>query len=152
MIIQSSQILLSLVTQKDKYELITDYNLIIEIDNQTYDIWIPEGFIYNGANIPPFFWPMFYSPFAPDVMRAALVHDWLYSTHRVQKEPITRKIADSVFKELISVDGASIIKPRLMHWGLWICGGGNWKNNTDEDNHLTTLRNKKGAEAWKFGL
>lgn len=152
MVTPNSPLHLSLVAQENMYKLVEDYNVVVKINAQTYDIWVPEGFEYDGASIPFYLWLIFYSPFAPDVMRAALVHDWLYYTHQVQEGLITRKIADSVFKIIMDDDGNSIIKSKLMYWGLRIGGRFFWKNSKSEIKTLKKIRTNKGAEAWKFGL
>lgn len=152
MITHSSEILLELVPENNKYQLAKDYNIVITIESQSYSIWIPKGFEYDGATIPALFWQTMYSPFAPDVMRAALVHDWLYYTHKAQQIAIDRKTADKIFKAIIEADGVKGNKANLMYTALLVGGQPAWKNTPPQNKYLNGFRERLGAEAAKFGL
>lgn len=152
MITHSSEILLQLVPENNKYQLAKDYNIVITIETQSYSIWIPKGFEYDGATIPALFWQTMYSPFAPDVMRAALVHDWLYYTHKVQQTPINRETADKIFEAIIKADGVKGNKANLMYTALRVGGQPAWKNTKPQNDYLNKFREERGKEAAKFGL
>jgi hypothetical protein len=47
---------------------------------------IPESIHYDGASVPRVAWVLITTPYAPRVMAAALVHDWFYLTHQVERE------------------------------------------------------------------
>jgi Protein of unknown function (DUF1353) len=144
--------LLTLVPSENKYELARDCNILVTIGNQDYDIWVPEGFIYDGASIPSYFWDAVYTPFTPKVMRGALVHDWLYYTHHVQKEPVSRKIADDIFKKALVEDGIESLKATMIYLAVRFWGRFHWENTLENKITLQKLGKEKGDEAWKFGL
>jgi len=85
-------------------------------------ITIPQTYNYDGASIPSIVWPIINSPFSPRVMVAALVHDWLYMTHDVD-----RKTADLIFDYLLDRSGVSNWKRRVMYAALRLFGGRAWK-------------------------
>lgn len=61
---------------------------------------IDSGFLFDGASIPRLFWSMLTTPFNPEVLRAAGIHDHLYRTHLVSK-----KVADRKFRSVLLEDG-----------------------------------------------
>ena len=62
---------------------------------------VPKGFIYNGANIPWSCWTLLaLHPYHSRVMRAALLHDWLYSEGYFDE-------ANHMFKSIMKEDGAN---------------------------------------------
>ncbi|UCE63386.1 MAG: DUF1353 domain-containing protein, partial [Nitrospirota bacterium] len=73
---------------RDQYETLTEYRFVW--GTTTY--WIPASFHYDGASVPRVAWMFMTTPSAPRVMAAALVHDWLYLTHHVDRET-----ADTIF-------------------------------------------------------
>ncbi len=40
---------------------------------------VPKGFVTDGASIPRFLWRVTDTPFSPDIITAAIVHDFLFS-------------------------------------------------------------------------
>lgn len=96
--------------------------------------YIPAGFRYNGANVPPFAWQLTYPPHHPKILRAALVHDWLYWCHAV-----SRRDADALFRVFLIEDGANKIKANTMHRTLRLFGGRYWKNTAADLAQLKEL-------------
>ena len=103
------------------YCLAHDYTFIVRGNAIT----VPQGFEFDGASIPPFFWTSFHSPFHPKVVRAALVHDRLYVTHEVDK-----KEADLIFLELLEQDGVTRWRRKNMWRAVHLFGGRAWKNRS----------------------
>lgn len=64
----------------------------IEMDGRVYDLEIKDGFEFDGATIPRFLWSIAGYPFQSPRVTAAVMHDWLYTTHVVK-----RKVADKLF-------------------------------------------------------
>ena len=62
-------ILITPSNDKKKYRLANNIDF--------YGTFIPEGFEFDGASVPRFFWRIV-SPFQPWVIRAACGHDYLY--------------------------------------------------------------------------
>jgi hypothetical protein len=58
----------------------------------------PEGFAWNGADIPALLWPLASDPFSPDIEIAVLFHDLLCSTANT---PAKRLLADNLFREIL---------------------------------------------------
>jgi hypothetical protein len=114
----------------DHYELTEDFNVTV-VDQ---DIWIPKGFHYDGASIPAPAWPLTYTPFAPDVMRAAIVHDWLYHAHEDahdEHSPL-RKATDEIFFQLLLGDKVSAGKAKVMWAAVRTFGGVAWGNDEED--------------------
>jgi len=80
----------------DKYELVKTFRFIL--NGEKFEI--PYGFVFDGASIPKLFWAVTTSPYDPKVLRAAMVHDYLYSIAAV-----SRLICDEVFHQILLMDG-----------------------------------------------
>ena len=79
-------------------------------------IEIPEGFIYNGANIP--IWAIilvWLTRWHPKIRRAALVHDYLYSIGE-------KRLADKLFKKVMIEDGCNRWQTYLCYKAVKYCG------------------------------
>lgn len=80
---------------------------------------IPSGFTTDGASIPRLFWRVIDTPFSPDIIAAAIIHDSLYSTGCV-----SRKVADEEFSRRLKEKNGRI-KSFLMWIGVrlggWLC-------------------------------
>jgi len=84
------------------------------------DVRIPAGFRSDGASVPRIGWGITYRPNHPKVARAAWVHDWLYSTHKLD-----RATADAVFRDICILDG-SRVRARIMYRALRLFGRFAW--------------------------
>jgi len=96
---------LSPVPGKDQYCLLDDYRA----KYGNIEITVPAYFLFDGASIPWFGWLSTYTPFHPDVMAAAIVHDWLFLTHQVDIE-----MANQIFYDRLILNGAGKFKSKLM--------------------------------------
>jgi len=101
----------------NEYVLTREYQL----DYQGTKLRVPRLFSFNGASIPRLFWWLISTPFAPKVMAAATMHDWLYASHRV-----TRAEADTLFYYMLSVSGIPKWKQVVMYGALRVFGGWAW--------------------------
>ena len=72
-------------------------------------IFIPAGFLWDGASIPRILWPLLGSAFGL-YGYAAMVHDYLYASRMVP-----RKIADKIFYEIMRKHGVNKFKAWLMY-------------------------------------
>ena len=84
-------------------------------------IRVPPGYITDFASVPRL--PLAFLLFGNKGHRAAVIHDYLYSTHEVSREE-----ADEIFKSLLSEDGAGGFTRSLMHLGVRIGGWIGWNN------------------------
>jgi hypothetical protein len=80
-------------------------------------IFIPSWFEWNGASIPKFLWPLLGSPFAPEMMVASLVHDFLYSKLSA-KLGISRRKADKIFRKLLIANGMDKDDAEMLYLGV----------------------------------
>ena len=72
------------------------------------EIVVPTGFVTDFASVPRI--PVAYLLTGGCAERAAVVHDWFYTTHEVD-----RATADAVFHEAILAEG----EPRWRAWLMW---------------------------------
>ena len=84
-------------------------------------IFIQHGFEWNGASIPKFLWPILGSPFAPEMMVASLVHDFLYSKESASLG-ISREDADKIFRKLLIANGMDTDKAETLYTGVRLGG------------------------------
>lgn len=103
------------------YCLDDDYTITI----RGCTITVPAGFEFDGASIPPFFWLAFHSPYHPKVVRAALIHDYLYVTHEVDKAE-----ADLTFVTILGIDGVDKWRRKNMWRAVHLFGGKAWERRS----------------------
>lgn len=89
-------------------------------------VFIDIGFMFDGASIPAIAWQVLYTPFHPDVMAAAVVHDKLY---RTGERP--RRQADKLFKEMLIMNGVDEVIAKLMYRGVRVGGRSAFNNNEE---------------------
>lgn len=88
-------------------------------------IRVPVGFKTDLASIPRVLWNVL-----PPVGRydaAAVVHDDLYQTGRVYRQPVTRRLADAVLYEAMTACGVSPLTRWVIWSGVRLGGGLVWK-------------------------
>ncbi len=103
-------------------------------------ITIPAGFVTDFASSPRLFWPVV-SPWGK-WGEAAIVHDWLYREKKVTRHSpygtalgavsvssrsVTRKRADDIFLEAMTVLGVAPWRRKLMYFGVRAFGWLAWK-------------------------
>lgn len=77
------------------------------------DYVIPKGYKWDGATIPRVFWALVGSPFQPKLMRASLVHDFLYF-----RNDVTAKCTDQTFRKVLLIDGVTPLVAKTMYWAV----------------------------------
>lgn len=82
-------------------------------------ITVPVGFPTDLASVPRL--PVVYLLTGDTSNAAAVVHDYLYSTHLVP-----RHIADRVLREASAVTGVPFWRRNMMYWGVRLFGGSHW--------------------------
>lgn len=87
-------------------------------------ITVPAGFITDFASVPRL--PLTYLLAGDKAHEAAVVHDYLYTTHAVDGQAVTRAQADAVFREAISA--LKVRAPGFLMWlAVRVGGAGAWK-------------------------
>lgn len=101
-----------------------EYSVHYESDILGGDVVVPAGYVTDLASVPkmPLAWLMAGGTGA----EAAVIHDWLYTTHSFDDQPITRKTADAVFREAITASEDTNAPAGLMWLAVRIGGGGAW--------------------------
>jgi hypothetical protein len=94
--------------------------LVYASDLLARHVTVPAGFITDYASVPRI--PVAYLLTGGCAERAAVVHDWLYTTHEVD-----RATADNVFHEAIIAEGEPAWRAWLMWAGVRIGGGAPWE-------------------------
>jgi hypothetical protein len=96
---------------------------VLEYESDLLDdrITVPIGFITDFASVPRI--PIAHLLAANCGHEAAVLHDFLYTTHQV-----TRKQADDIFAEALAAGGEPAWRRGLMWLGVRIGGGGPWKS------------------------
>lgn len=105
---------------KDYYYTTEPFTYHIDEYPSNMIVTVPVGFLTDGASIPRAFW-FWASPIGKHA-QSAILHDYLceYLTIQVDGHPtsITRKEADLIFKESLSILGVSKLKANLMYMGV----------------------------------
>lgn len=81
---------------------------------------VPEGFVTDFASVPRILGV--YDLEGGRCNKAAVVHDWLYTTQRV-----TREQADQVLREAILASGYSAFTASMFYAAVRIGGASHWK-------------------------
>ena len=98
-------------------------------------VWIPAGYIFNGASIPGPLWPIG-SPFEPCLQAGALAHDFLYLTHLV-----SRSTADDILYHLLRQGGkVNSARAHVIWLGVRGFGQIGWHNFADDRRDLNDLK------------
>lgn len=77
-------------------------------------VTVPSGFITDFASVPRL--PVAYLLAGDCGHAAAVVHDWLYTSHKVGDKPVKRDMADAVFREALQAGGET--------WRAWLMWAG----------------------------
>ena len=97
---------------KRRYRLTNDITFVINGKR----FLIKKGFETDGASIPRWLWIIIDHPFAPKIVRAAVIHDYLYGLK------YNRKDADRLFRQTLREDKVAEYKVRLMYAGVRLGG------------------------------
>lgn len=91
-------------------------------------IVVPKDFVTDMASVPKL--PLTWLIAGGTANEAAVIHDWLYTTHAVGAKPVSRRQADAVFREAIPASedpnapaGLMWLAVRLGGWTSWGADG-----------------------------
>ena len=90
-----------------KWQLLAPF--VVEVEGAL--IKVPAGFITDFASVPRI--PLTYMLFGNIGHRAAVVHDYIYSTGIFPRE-----YADDVFKALLQAEGVGTVRSNVMYAGV----------------------------------
>lgn len=101
----------------DLYRCVRETSVVVSsFPNVWHHVIIPRGYAFDGASIPRALWWLIGSPFEPDLMLAACVHDW-YCDHTSDCYQ-SRVIGDAVFFALLARAGVARWRRVLMYLGV----------------------------------
>lgn len=132
---QEQPILKPLPTE-ERYKLMEEFHVCV----QGVNIYVPKYFVFDGASIPAAAWQMIFTPFHPQVMGPALVHDWLYHNHQTSREQ-----ADEIFNELLLANGVDSLKAFAIFQAVRVGGEEAWKIGAAELAQLMRLHKQCSA-------
>ena len=91
---------------------------------------VPRGYVTDFASVPRL--PLTWLVAGGTGYEAAVVRDWLYTTHAVDGKAITRAQADDVFKEAIGASQDTNAPAGLMWLAVRAGGRGAWGDDGPE--------------------
>lgn len=94
------------IPRKGFYRLLEDYDISIRGQR----IVVPAVFRCDLASVPAIGWRATYTPYHPIVAAPALVHDWLYLNHQVDRET-----ADLILYDMLLANHADETKAWIMY-------------------------------------
>jgi hypothetical protein len=113
-------------TEKDTEQWRLVMPLVYQSDVADRTFYVPAGFITNFASVPRI--PVVYELTGNTSSKAATVHDWLYTSHEVERD-----IADAVLREASKATGVPLWRRAAMFYGVRLFGWSHWDNAaTDE--------------------
>jgi hypothetical protein len=115
------------------------------VDGQLF--WLPTEYVCDGASIPRPFWSIIGSPFDPEKVPAAFVHDAIYLTHA-----FTRSEADEILFQLLIQGGCRLRTARTMWWAVRTFAQFAWSMSTEDKSDLakTKILIESRADKTKF--
>lgn len=126
--------------KKYPFELCCSVNVLITTTKREIPFTIFNGYTWNGADIPRFFWRIIGSRTDNDFLVASMLHDYLlefksYTLQEVLKNQISakeyRRLTSLIFRHVIKEQGTNTIKANVMSWCVdvfQICNRKAWKN------------------------
>lgn len=92
-------------------------------------ITVKTGFDFDGASIPRSLWGLIGSPMSGRYVRAACLHDLLYSIEYKND----RKLCDDLFLEAMKADGVSYTQRYAIYWAVRSAGWVVWSGHNKEE-------------------
>ena len=109
------------------YVLVEDYYFPAKVGEWDVVVHVMPGFRTDGASIPRWLWPVFGSPYDPDIMASATGHDAMYRARLVP-----RVDADAAFRRMMKENGLARWKRRRIWLGVRLFGWLTWLRHTPE--------------------
>lgn len=112
---------------KYPFELFNSIKVTITTDIRQFSFDIYNGYTWNGADIPKFFWRMIGSRTSNEFLIAALIHDYAlemktFIYKEVLKQSISiaeyRRLTSLMFREKLKDCGVNTVKANIMSWAV----------------------------------
>jgi hypothetical protein len=113
-------------TEKDTEQWRLVSPLVYRSDLADKTFYVPAGFVTNFASVPRI--PGVYELAGNTSSKAATLHDFLYSTHEVERE-----MADAILREASAVTGVPLWRRWPMYWGVRAFGWAFWHNAASDE-------------------
>ena len=104
-------------------------------DGRAFEIWINEGFTFDGASIPRSLWRVCGTPMEIPRIAAALIHDWLY-----RAQVCDRALADEIFNSVCKTVGMESWRTGPEWAALRAFGRSAWNENRKEWAKISAAR------------
>lgn len=115
------------IDNKKKFPFELDNSVTVKIvtSKREFQFVIFNGYTWNGADIPRFFWRIIGSRTDNDFLIASMLHDYLlefksYIVNEVLKGEIKpkeyRRLTSLIFRYVIKEQGTNTIKANVMSW------------------------------------
>ncbi len=105
--------------KKDLWRVDLPFYFYLEADNPDSFVYIPKGFLTDGASVPRPLWSLI--PPWGIYGNAAIVHDYLCDYKTIIKNGVTVKVSnkeiDKIFLDAMTVSGTGVIKYPI-YWGV----------------------------------
>ena len=111
--------------KKNPFELYNSVEVFIETTKRKFSFIIFNGYTWNGADIPRFFWRIIGSRTDNDFLIASMIHDYLlefksYVMAEILKNDMKkgeyRRLTSLIFRHVIKEQGTNVIKANIMSW------------------------------------
>ena len=109
---------------KDEYILTQDFKFVDK--GLKLHLTVKAGTKFDGASIPRFLWSTTGSPFMPQYVGPALVHDIVYRRKMDDHRDVSRKEADLIFKVLLKRNYVNAYQSNKMHLAVRSFGWKYW--------------------------
>ena len=116
-----------IIKSKKKYPFELFNSLLVKISTtrRNFEFTIFNGYTWNGADIPRFFWRIIGSRTDNDFLVASMLHDYLlefktYIVNEVLNNKVSKKeyrrLTSLIFRHVIKEQGTNTIKANIMAW------------------------------------
>ena len=127
-----------LIESKKKYPFELYNSILVKVitTKRQFDFTVFNGYTWNGADIPRFFWRIIGSRTDNDFLIASMLHDYLlefkaYILNEVLKKEIKpneyRRLTSLIFRHVIKEQGTNTIKANVMSWCVDVFQMFNWR-------------------------
>lgn len=112
---------------KYPFELFNTITVTIQTDFREFEFDVYNGYVWNGADIPPFLWRIVGSRTDNQFLIASMLHDYMlqfkkYMINEVLENQITvseyRRLTSLIFREKLKHQGVNTIKANIMSWAV----------------------------------
>jgi hypothetical protein len=98
------------------------------------EVRVPAGFVYDGASVPNWAWPMLVTVGPIELLLPGAVHDLPYRTDGLafdrqtgREVRLTREEADDIIREAAMARGAHGADPGVIRYAVGVAGWASWE-------------------------